>query len=231
MIAQYYSCLLFISFLTASIRLGWATELDDFGFYGFSSDAASISFDAYEKKLCAQGKSQLFADLPTVNPSDVVGCLLDTSRGPSSVYFSFYLNDIEVLHTEWGVEGISLDKGRRRVLYYPTCSLSGCQGVYFNFGQAPYRYSPLLPVYEITSLTSPPPDIIANRMFADKTQKEFEEWMLHFDWRIAEGASDDVFEQLEKKLYQIMLFRGDGALRLTQVIIEKIAVIDENRVI
>lgn len=173
--------------------------------------------------------------MPSVNASDVVGCLLDTSRGTSSIYFSFYLNGVKVLHSEWGLEEIGLPKKRHR-LYYPTVSLSGCQQVYFNFGQLPYRYSyfsydlELLPVPLISSIAIPPEDIIANRMFVDVKQKKFEQWMLHFDWCIAEEAPNDVFKQLEDQLWIIVSQNEEGNERLAQAMIEQMAVIAENKV-
>ena len=220
---------LHISFCLGSIRIGWATKLNDFGFYGFSSDPDSISFDAFEKQICAQRESQFFRKLPPVSACDVVGCLLDTSLA-GTVYFQFYLNGKEVGPHRWEGRRLSLSKGF--VTYYPTVSLSGCQQVYFNFGQMPYRYSPLLPVHYFTSLIKPlaPVFDISSRMFVDDTQKKFEQWMLHFDWSIAEGASDDELSELGSKLLKVAQFQWNSELRLMQAMIEQMGIIDESKV-
>lgn len=218
-----------MSLLIGSIRLGWATELSDAKFEGFILNTFSISFDAYEKTIYAQGRKHQYPNLPPVNPNDVVGCLLDTSEGASSLQFNFYLNGVNVQHIRWKVERPLQGEGSSQ-LYYPTASLSGCQQVYFNFGQIPYRYSMMLSSNQLISFANSSPKVNVNRMFEDEIQIKFERWMLHFNWRIAESASDNVFEELKKDLFTIIHSQQDGFLRLAQTIIEELSTIDNNQV-
>ncbi|KAH9394552.1 PREDICTED: RING finger and SPRY domain-containing protein 1-like [Rhagoletis zephyria] len=131
----YYEAII----LTSGImQIGWATKATNFRNdegIGVGDDRNSIAFDGC-RSVIWHNTTHYKHGLSRWNTGDVVGCLLDVENRK----FIFYLNGKKVEINRKIAQKLNLHFSDQP--YYAAASLMSYQQVYFNFGQAPFKYPP-----------------------------------------------------------------------------------------